>query len=222
MDSLLRLQRFAGIYRPASWHQGYRRWRMNGARKIRNPNAYLLALQAVTPATIRQRQLEQRSTGIRTHPTKYEQVTYWALKHLNLPFRRQVVIGRYIADVILTTRNVVLEIDGESHKTSLRYDRARDKFLTDLGWHVLRVKTEEVSSERLRDVLDRLPTVSPKTIKKRIEYARAIERDRVMQQARSALRQLPKVETRSVGTPHADPSAVSETIRGQEFKQAVP
>ena len=217
MDSLIRLQRYAGKYRTGSWHRGTRGRR----QKIRNPEAYTLALKRLLPADIRQRQLEMRATGMRRKKTPAENATYWILKHLNLPFRSQVVIGRYIADFILTTRSVILEIDGSSHDGRERYDRARDKFLSDLGWNVIRVKNEHVSIEGLREQL-RGPTMSPAYIKRRIEYARAIERDRIEQAARSALHRASKVETGSVITLPDCLSATRTATSGQESKQAAP
>jgi len=123
--------------------------------------------------------LEYRSSGMRKKPTTHEQVAYWALKLLNLPFHRQVVIGRYIVDFLLTNRNVILEIDGPSHAKTKRYDTERDTFLRRMGWTVLRVKNEVVSFEVLKALLAPFPVVSLEDVKGRLEYSRQIERNRI-------------------------------------------
>ena len=70
------------------------------------------------------------------------------LKPLGYHFRRQVPLGRYFADFACHQSRLVIEVDGETH-TNPAYDRARDAFLREEGYRVLRVTNDDV-----RDHLD--------------------------------------------------------------------
>lgn len=169
------------------------------AKRIKDPVAYAAAIERQTPADRRMRTLNYRSTGMRKKPTTHEQVAYYALKLLNLPFHRQVVIGRYIVDFLLTNRNVILEIDGPSHTKTVRYDKERDTFLRRMGWTVLRVKNEVVSFDALKALLAPFPIVTVEDVKGRLEYSREIEQNRIAKAEYQASR-----ATTRAGCIHAD------------------
>ncbi len=65
------------------------------------------------------------------------------LKPLGLHFRRQVPLGHYYADFACHHPKLVLEIDGWMHD-SPEYDAARDAFMREEGYRVLRVSNEDV------------------------------------------------------------------------------
>jgi very-short-patch-repair endonuclease len=52
-------------------------------------------------------------------------------------FRRQVPVGKYIADFVCFERRLILEVDGGQHSGSER-DQVRDAWLTSQGFRVLR------------------------------------------------------------------------------------
>jgi len=60
---------------------------------------------------------------------------------LGVAFRRQVPIGRYIADFLAPACRLVVEVDGGYHATParLRADARRDRYLAKLGYRVLRL-----------------------------------------------------------------------------------
>ena len=70
------------------------------------------------------------------------------LKPLGYHFRRQAPLGRYFADFACHGSRLVVEVDGETH-TNPTYDRARDAFMREEGYRVLRVTNDDV-----RDHLD--------------------------------------------------------------------
>ncbi|GAA5506243.1 uncharacterized protein HI_1162 [Novipirellula caenicola] len=72
-------------------------------------------------------------------------------------FRREVVIEPYTVDFCCIALKLVVEVDGEHHFTDagLASDRARDQYLMQLGYKVLRFPGYEV----LRD---------PKAVRDRI------------------------------------------------------
>ena len=52
-------------------------------------------------------------------------------------FRRQVPIGRYVADFVCQERKVIIELDGAQHEGSI-HDQKRDEWLKSVGYNVLR------------------------------------------------------------------------------------
>ncbi|WP_298333934.1 DUF559 domain-containing protein [uncultured Erythrobacter sp.] len=91
-----------------------------------------------------------------------------------IKFRRQKVIGKYIADFASNTPKLVIEIDGETHAGPDDYDAARTQYLEDQGYTVIRFSNLEVM-DNIEGVLTRLsgavaelraspppPTPSPK------------------------------------------------------------
>jgi very-short-patch-repair endonuclease len=86
---------------------------------------------------------------MRAAPTEAERKLWWHLRHrLNLRgthFRRQVQIGRYIADFANHQLNLIVEIDGGQHATQSA-DRSRTHFLQAEGYRVLRFWNGDVLS----------------------------------------------------------------------------
>ncbi len=68
---------------------------------------------------------------------------------LGFKFRRQHPIGSYIADFFCSAALLVIEIDGEAHNRGSRpaRDAARDEYMRDRGYVVLRVAAAEVLNE---------------------------------------------------------------------------
>ena len=67
---------------------------------------------------------------------------------LGVAFRRQVPIGRFIADFCAPAARLVVEVDGGCHERRGAADGRRDAVLGRLGYRVLRVPAEVV----VRDV----------------------------------------------------------------------
>ncbi len=63
-----------------------------------------------------------------------------------LKFRRQVLIGPYIADFACLDRRVIIELDGRPHgePEQQEHDRRRDAWFLANGWRVLRLDNERV------------------------------------------------------------------------------
>ena len=104
----------------------------------------------------RQRELEAKAHHLRHHPTLSEQRLWSALegRRLGVAFRRQVVIGRFIADLVCPQARLVVEVDGGVHEagTGLVHpaidfdhearaglDAHRDEQLQRAGYRVLRI-----------------------------------------------------------------------------------
>ena len=61
----------------------------------------------------------------------------------NFKFRRQVPIGKYIADFICQECKLIVEVDGQQHQGS-EHDRIRDAYLTSVGYRVLRFPNHDI------------------------------------------------------------------------------
>jgi len=59
-------------------------------------------------------------------------------------FRRQYPIGPYIADFACTKYGVIVELDGSQHTDRTEYDHARDRYLTQQGYRVVRIWNNHV------------------------------------------------------------------------------
>jgi very-short-patch-repair endonuclease len=82
---------------------------------------------------------------MRRHPTEPEKRLWRALSGSSidgLKFRRQEVIGPFIADFMCPARSLIVEVDGDTHDQAK--DRLRDDALAEIGFLVLRVSNADV------------------------------------------------------------------------------
>jgi very-short-patch-repair endonuclease len=82
---------------------------------------------------------------MRREPTEPEKRLWRALSGSQLggyKFRRQAVIGTFIADFLCPQKALIVEVDGDSHEAE--DDRRRDAALASLGFAVLHVTNEDV------------------------------------------------------------------------------
>jgi very-short-patch-repair endonuclease len=68
---------------------------------------------------------------------------------LGFKVRRQHPIGPYVADFYVRDAGLVIEVDGNPHDFGNRPERdaAREKYLTDCGYRVLRLVAREVMKD---------------------------------------------------------------------------
>ena len=91
-----------------------------------------------------------RARAMRGAPTDSE-LRLWRLlrdRRLNgFKFRRQVPVGLYIVDFLCVGAKLIVEADGSQHAESPR-DKARDAYLANQGWKVLRFWNNEMLQNR--------------------------------------------------------------------------
>ena len=90
--------------------------------------------------------LAERAHFMRHNSTDTE-ATLWrqlAGKRLDVAFRRQVPVDRYIVDYLAPAAKLVVEVDGGIHAVRLAADARRDHVLARLGYRVLRLDAELV------------------------------------------------------------------------------
>jgi very-short-patch-repair endonuclease len=91
------------------------------------------------------RELHRRAAEMRRNPTEPEKRLWRHLSNSQLDghkFRRQSVIGWFIADFLCPQRALIVEVDGDTHDETK--DRVRDDELGRHGLRVLRVTNDDV------------------------------------------------------------------------------
>jgi very-short-patch-repair endonuclease len=90
--------------------------------------------------------LEGRAAAMRSDLNGVEAALWRELggSTLGVAFRRQVVVGEFIADFMAPSVKLIVEVDGRCHAARVRRDARRDKRLARLGFRVLRLPHEVV------------------------------------------------------------------------------
>ena len=90
-----------------------------------------------------------RAAVFRSAPTLSEARLWQSLSgsQLGVGFRRQVVIGRYVADFVAPSARLIVEVDGGFHARRVVADARRDRDLQRLGYRVLRVSDSAVMQQ---------------------------------------------------------------------------
>ncbi len=96
-----------------------------------------------TGATAKARRLRQTETDV--------EMRLWSdlrSRRLNgYKFARQIPFGPYVADFVCREQRLIVEVDGSQHAQP-GFDRARDAFLCEHGYSVLRFWNDEILCER--------------------------------------------------------------------------
>ena len=89
--------------------------------------------------------LHEHAHRMRREPTEPEVRLWRALSRSQLgsfKFRRQAVIGHYVADFLCPQKALIVEVDGDTHDADS--DQCRDAVLSRQGFAVLRFTNEDV------------------------------------------------------------------------------
>jgi very-short-patch-repair endonuclease len=93
------------------------------------------------PAVPYRRLMVARARTLRRNSTDAEKRLWSALRNRRLEgirFRRQVILGRYVADFCSANPKLVVELDGLQHEEQQSYDEIRTRDLQREGYLVLR------------------------------------------------------------------------------------
>ena len=92
--------------------------------------------------------LIEKAREMRNNPTEAESILWEQLsaKKLDAKFRRQHLIGDYIADFVCLAKRLVIEVDGGYHNTEEQQllDTERTKIINEYGFEVIRFTNEEI------------------------------------------------------------------------------
>jgi len=97
----------------------------------------------------RDKRLLAYAREMRKHMTP-EEGKLWCLylrKHPKYRFRRQEIIGSYIADFYCAQAKLIIEIDGSQHfsEDAISYDEARTAFFNQQNLRVIRFTNEDIN-----------------------------------------------------------------------------
>ena len=90
-------------------------------------------------------ELQRRAADMRRNPTEPEKRLWRRLSNRQVEgfkFRRQQVIGRFIADFVCVPAKLIVEVDGDTHDEAK--DRLRDEVLAGHGFRVIRATNADV------------------------------------------------------------------------------
>ena len=92
--------------------------------------------------------LKEHAQYNRNHPTEAESLLWEYLRAgaLGESFKRQHIIGDYIADFICLSQKLIVELDGGYHNTPEQQlsDQQRTEWLKGKGYRVIRFTNEEL------------------------------------------------------------------------------
>ncbi len=115
-----------------------------------------------------------RARALRRNMTEAERQIWQILRSQQMQghkFRRQVPIGRYIADFVCHEARLIVEIDGGQHDRASPREAERTGFLQHEGYRVLRFWNNEVLANldgvhaTIADALARITPTQPSPIK---------------------------------------------------------
>ncbi|HEX7890155.1 MAG TPA: endonuclease domain-containing protein [Ramlibacter sp.] len=116
-----------------------------------------------------------RARALRKTQTDAENILWYHLRDrrfLDLKFRRQRPVGKYIADFACVEIGLVIELDGGQHVEQLAYDQQRAQDMQALGFQTLRfwdhevLKETDAVMEKIRQVAEAL-ALTPALSRKR-------------------------------------------------------
>lgn len=103
--------------------------------------------------------LKQFALENRRNQTEAEKLLWFHLSknRIGLHFRRQHIIGCYIADFICVKKSLIIEVDGGYHSQQQQVikDYLRTQDLEEMGFTVMRFSNEQIYSD-LSNVLDQI------------------------------------------------------------------
>jgi adenine-specific DNA-methyltransferase len=94
----------------------------------------------------RHRKIEN-ARALRRNGTDAERRLWYFLRNRRLDgfrFRRQVPLGKYIADFVCMDAKLIIELDGGQHAEQTRYDEIRSAYLMRGGFKVVRFWNDDV------------------------------------------------------------------------------
>jgi very-short-patch-repair endonuclease len=96
-----------------------------------------------------------RARHLRREMTGPEKLLWAELRKLDLHVRRQVPMGRYIADFAIHGAKLILEVDGPRHDLveNQLHDALRDDWFASQGYRTLRIPNSSIVND-LNGVID--------------------------------------------------------------------
>ena len=105
--------------------------------------------------------LTEVSKKLRAGTKEENKLWYELLKGLDVTFKRQKPIGKYVVDFYCPSAKLVIELDGSQHyeDEGIKKDKERDEYLNSLGITVVRYSNLDINTkfkEVCADILFRI------------------------------------------------------------------
>lgn len=161
------------------------------AKKKTQPRKELATLAQMFSETLR-----FRARKMADDPTDAEAAMCKRLRQAKIKFRSQQVIGWYIADIVIPSKMIILELDGAHHNQDPHRtkDAARTKWLRKFGFRVIRIRNHNAQTAKLT-MLERYGHVCRGRCRDATRSANN-ERDAVLTRQEHALKTAGKFETK--------------------------
>ena len=96
--------------------------------------------------------LKEKAKEMRNKPTEAEKMLWNVLSNKGIEehkFRRQHIIGEYIADFVCLEKRLIIEVDGSVHNdlAQIEHDKQRTEWLESKGFKVIRYSNNQVLSD---------------------------------------------------------------------------
>jgi very-short-patch-repair endonuclease len=111
-------------------------------------------------------EVRQRAKELRKSQTPTEEKLWELLRNRKLggyKFRRQHPIGGFIVDFYCDEVRLVIELDGGVHNRQKGYDLAREQWMEENGYRVLRFENERIESDGEEIAAEILTACNPLT-----------------------------------------------------------
>ncbi len=81
-----------------------------------------------------------------TEPEKIFWSKVGSRQFYNLKFRRQHAIGNYVVDFYCPEKELIVEIDGDTHAAEIimEQDKVRERYLKSLGYSIIRYNNRDI------------------------------------------------------------------------------
>ena len=117
--------------------------------KAKDETYYRAGFEYANPLTYKLMQSHAKS--MRCEMTNAEKCLWQCLraKQLGATFRRQYVIGDYIADFVCLKKKLIIEADGRIHSRGevKQHDELRTEVLNNMGFRILRFTNDQIIND---------------------------------------------------------------------------
>jgi len=109
--------------------------------------------------------ISKHQAELKGNPTVAESALWQRLrdKQVGVKFRRQHIVGKFIADFISLPARLIVEVDGKIHDYQQRDDAERTKYLEEQGFKVIRFTNDEVLAS-IDSVIEKIKACIPESL----------------------------------------------------------
>lgn len=118
---------------------------------LKSTDAMNVFWQSLTPKERLAVNANGRKAASLIRPTLIELAIEELLKSLNITFESQKPIGKFIVDIYIPAKKLVIECDGDywhSLPSAIKRDKAKDRYLSRLGYKIIRIPERIIKNDK--------------------------------------------------------------------------